>query len=94
MTEKNAFRILIKVMFDYEIRKLYENSFQNLHLRLYQLNRLIEVLHIFNYISNRNNFSKKLFDKLLKKIFMKNWSVKKLFNYSFLLSPPLCVRNQ
>ena len=48
MTEKNAFRILIKVMFDYEIRKLYENSFQNLHLRLYQLNRLIEVLNIFN----------------------------------------------
>lgn len=44
MPEEQAFSLLLKIMFDYEFRNLYRDGFENLHLKLYQLDRLIEVI--------------------------------------------------
>ncbi|XP_054720811.1 rab GTPase-activating protein 1-like [Uloborus diversus] len=40
--EEQAFSILVKIMFEYGLRDLFKNSFEELHLRLYQLDKLIE----------------------------------------------------
>ncbi|XP_025837449.1 rab GTPase-activating protein 1-like isoform X2 [Agrilus planipennis] len=42
MPEEQAFCVLVKLMYDYNLRDLYKDGFDNLYLRLYQLNRLIE----------------------------------------------------
>lgn len=42
MPEEQAFCVLVKLMYDYRLRDLYKNGFDNLYLRLYQLHRLIE----------------------------------------------------
>nr|XP_018900876.1 PREDICTED: rab GTPase-activating protein 1-like isoform X1 [Bemisia tabaci] len=42
MPEEQAFCVLVKLMYDYGLRDLYKDGFENLYLRLYQLNRLIE----------------------------------------------------
>ncbi|XP_072386845.1 rab GTPase-activating protein 1-like isoform X1 [Diabrotica undecimpunctata] len=42
MPEEQAFCILVKLMYDYHLRDLYKHGFDNLYLRLYQLNRLME----------------------------------------------------
>jgi hypothetical protein len=43
MPEEQAFCILVKVMYDYGLRDLYKDGFENLYMRLYQLNKLMEV---------------------------------------------------
>ncbi|XP_017764790.1 PREDICTED: rab GTPase-activating protein 1-like [Eufriesea mexicana] len=42
MPEEQAFCVLVKLMYDYGLRDLYKDRFDNLHMRFYQLNRLIE----------------------------------------------------
>ncbi|XP_014214371.1 rab GTPase-activating protein 1-like isoform X2 [Copidosoma floridanum] len=42
MPEEQAFCILVKLMYDYGLRDLYKDRFDNLHMRFYQLNRLME----------------------------------------------------
>ncbi|XP_046612096.1 rab GTPase-activating protein 1-like isoform X1 [Neodiprion virginianus] len=42
MPEEQAFCVLVKLMYDYGLRNLYKDRFDNLHMRFYQLNRLIE----------------------------------------------------
>ncbi|KAK0390326.1 hypothetical protein QR680_019302 [Steinernema hermaphroditum] len=42
MPEEQAFCVLIKIMFDYGLRDLFKLGFDVLHLRFYQLHRLIE----------------------------------------------------
>ncbi|XP_076260530.1 GTPase activating protein and centrosome-associated isoform X4 [Rhynchophorus ferrugineus] len=42
MPEEQAFCVLVKLMYDYKLRDLYKDGFDNLYLRLYQLNRLME----------------------------------------------------
>lgn len=43
MPEEQAFCVLVKLMYDYGLRDLYKDRFDNLHMRFYQLNRLMEV---------------------------------------------------
>lgn len=43
MPEEQAFCLLVKIMFDYGFRDLYRDGFDNLHLCLYQLDKLIQV---------------------------------------------------
>jgi hypothetical protein len=43
MPEEQAFCLLVKIMFEYEFRDLYRDGFDNLRLKLYQLDRLVEV---------------------------------------------------
>jgi hypothetical protein len=43
MPEEQAFCILVKLMYDYGLRDLYKDGFESLYMRLYQLNRLMEV---------------------------------------------------
>lgn len=47
MPEEQAFCVLVKLMYDYGLRDLYKDRFDNLHMRFYQLNRLIEVCNKF-----------------------------------------------
>ncbi|XP_013794115.2 rab GTPase-activating protein 1-like [Limulus polyphemus] len=42
MPEEQAFHVLAKIMFDYGLRDLFRNSFEELHLKFYQLERLME----------------------------------------------------
>ncbi|XP_013782185.1 rab GTPase-activating protein 1-like isoform X1 [Limulus polyphemus] len=42
MPEEQAFHVLVKIMFDYGVRDLFRNSFEELHLKFYQLERLLE----------------------------------------------------
>ncbi|XP_066994263.2 rab GTPase-activating protein 1-like isoform X2 [Anabrus simplex] len=42
MPEEQAFCVLVKLMYDYRLRDLYKDGFENLYMRLYQLNRLME----------------------------------------------------
>ncbi|KFM66635.1 Rab GTPase-activating protein 1-like protein, partial [Stegodyphus mimosarum] len=42
MPEEQAFSILVKIMYEYGLRNFFKNSFEELHLRLYQLEKLIE----------------------------------------------------
>lgn len=44
MPEEQAFCVLVKIMFDYNLRELFKLGFEALHLRFFQLERLIEVL--------------------------------------------------
>lgn len=47
MPEEQAFGVLVKIMFDYNLRELFKDGFEALHLRFYQLERLIEVKKTF-----------------------------------------------
>ncbi|KAK3926524.1 Rab GTPase-activating protein 1 [Frankliniella fusca] len=42
MPEEQAFCVLVKLMYDYGLRDMYKDGFENLYLRLYQLNKLME----------------------------------------------------
>ncbi|XP_017786664.1 PREDICTED: rab GTPase-activating protein 1-like [Nicrophorus vespilloides] len=42
MPEEQAFCVLVRLMYDYGLRDLYKDGFDNLYLRLYQLNKLME----------------------------------------------------
>ncbi|XP_013410122.1 rab GTPase-activating protein 1-like isoform X2 [Lingula anatina] len=42
MPEEQAFAVLVKIMFDYGLRDLFKNSFDDLHLKFYQLERLMQ----------------------------------------------------
>jgi hypothetical protein len=47
MPEEQAFCVLVKIMFDYGLRDLFKLGFDALHLRFYQLQRLVEVEKLF-----------------------------------------------
>ncbi|MCI4383472.1 hypothetical protein PGIGA_G00026910 [Pangasianodon gigas] len=42
MPEEQAFCVLVKIMYDYKLRHLYRNNFEDLHCKFYQLERLIQ----------------------------------------------------
>lgn len=42
MPEEQAFCVLVRLMYNYGLRDLYKDGFDNLILRIYQLNRLLE----------------------------------------------------
>ncbi|XP_056131862.1 rab GTPase-activating protein 1-like isoform X2 [Lampris incognitus] len=42
MPEEQAFCVLVKIMYDYGLRDLYKNNFENLHCKFYQLERLLQ----------------------------------------------------
>ena len=47
MPEEQAFCVLVKIMYDYGLRALYKNNFEDLHCKFYQLERLLQVsLHL------------------------------------------------
>lgn len=47
MPEEQAFCVLVKIMYDYGLRALYRNNFEDLHCKFYQLERLMQVLNPF-----------------------------------------------
>ncbi|XP_029004112.1 rab GTPase-activating protein 1 isoform X4 [Betta splendens] len=42
MPEEQAFCVLVKVMYEYGLRALYKNNFEDLHCKFYQLERLMQ----------------------------------------------------
>lgn len=42
MPEEQAFCVLVRIMYHYKLRDLFKDGFENLNMRLYQLNRLME----------------------------------------------------
>ena len=46
MPEEQAFGVLVKIMFDYNLRDFFKNDFEMLHLHFYQLERLLQVQSI------------------------------------------------
>lgn len=44
MPEEQAFNLLVKIMFNYQLREIYKTNFENLHTRFYQLDMLIQEL--------------------------------------------------
>ncbi|XP_023609721.1 rab GTPase-activating protein 1-like isoform X1 [Myotis lucifugus] len=42
MPEEQAFCVLVKIMYDYHLRDLYKNNFEDLHCKFYQLERLMQ----------------------------------------------------
>ncbi|XP_067085658.1 rab GTPase-activating protein 1-like isoform X1 [Osmerus mordax] len=42
MPEEQAFCVLVKIMYDYGLRALYKNNFEDLHCKFYQLERLLQ----------------------------------------------------
>ena len=49
MPEEQTFCLLVKIMYDYKFRDLFRNDFDNLRLKLYQLDRLVEVSRECNF---------------------------------------------
>lgn len=43
MPEEQAFCVLVKIMSEYGLRDLFRDNFEVLHLRFFQLDRLMEV---------------------------------------------------
>ncbi len=43
MPEEQAFCVLVKIMYEYGLRALYKNNFEDLHCKFYQLERLMQV---------------------------------------------------
>uniref|UniRef100_A0A6Q2WXN4 RAB GTPase activating protein 1 like n=1 Tax=Esox lucius TaxID=8010 RepID=A0A6Q2WXN4_ESOLU len=42
MPEEQAFCVLVKIMYEYGLRELYKNNFEDLHCKFYQLERLLQ----------------------------------------------------
>lgn len=43
MPEEQAFSVLVKIMFDYGLRDLFKQNFEDLHCKFFQLERLMQV---------------------------------------------------
>lgn len=48
MPEEQAFSVLVKIMFDYGLRELFKQNFEDLHCKFFQLERLMQVRNITN----------------------------------------------
>lgn len=43
MPEEQAFSVLVKIMFDYGLRDLFKQNFEDLHCKFFQLEKLMQV---------------------------------------------------
>ena len=43
MPEEQTFCVLVKIMYEYGLRSLYKNNFEELHCKFYQLEKLMQV---------------------------------------------------
>jgi Rab GTPase-activating protein 1 len=43
MPEEQAFGVLVSIMFNYQLRDLYKQGFEELHLKFFQLEKLMQV---------------------------------------------------
>ncbi|XP_030228729.1 rab GTPase-activating protein 1 isoform X8 [Gadus morhua] len=46
MPEEQTFCVLVKIMYEYGLRSLYKNNFEDLHCKFYQLEKLMQGLNI------------------------------------------------
>ena len=55
MPEEQAFCVLVKIMYDYGLRDLYKNNFEDLHCKFYQLERLLQVNKSLAELQKKSN---------------------------------------
>ena len=53
MPEEQAFSVLVKIMYEYGLRALYKNNFEELHCKFYQLERLLQVQMASRWLLNK-----------------------------------------
>lgn len=51
MPEEQAFSVLVKIMFDYGLRDLFKQNFEDLHCKFFQLERLMQVCVLHLHVS-------------------------------------------
>lgn len=56
MPEEQAFSVLVKIMFDYGLRELFKQNFEDLHCKFYQLERLMQVRNWIIILSRKQLF--------------------------------------
>uniref|UniRef100_A0A8C9T350 Rab GTPase-activating protein 1 n=1 Tax=Scleropages formosus TaxID=113540 RepID=A0A8C9T350_SCLFO len=56
MPEEQAFSVLVKIMFDYGLRELFKQNFEDLHCKFFQLERLMQeyIPDLYNHFLNIN----------------------------------------
>ncbi|XP_066548437.1 rab GTPase-activating protein 1-like [Amia ocellicauda] len=56
MPEEQAFCVLVKIMYEYGLRQLYKNNFEDLHCKFYQLERLVQeqLPDLYNHFMDLN----------------------------------------
>uniref|UniRef100_A0A8C0QLA6 Rab GTPase-activating protein 1-like n=1 Tax=Chelonoidis abingdonii TaxID=106734 RepID=A0A8C0QLA6_CHEAB len=56
MPEEQAFCVLVKIMYDYGLRDLYKNNFEDLHCKFYQLEKLMQeqLPDLYSHFSDLN----------------------------------------
>ncbi|KAL6090978.1 hypothetical protein STEG23_015531, partial [Scotinomys teguina] len=56
MPEEQAFCVLVKIMYDYKLRDLYKNNFEDLHCKFYQLEKLMQeqLPDLYNHFCDLN----------------------------------------
>ncbi|XP_005996261.1 rab GTPase-activating protein 1 isoform X2 [Latimeria chalumnae] len=56
MPEEQAFCVLVKIMYEYGLRGLYKNNFEELHCKFYQLERLLQeqLTDLYTHFTNLN----------------------------------------
>uniref|UniRef100_A0A673Y2X3 Rab GTPase-activating protein 1 n=1 Tax=Salmo trutta TaxID=8032 RepID=A0A673Y2X3_SALTR len=54
MPEEQAFSVLVKIMFDYGLRELFKQNFEDLHCKFFQLERLMQeyIPDLYNHFLN------------------------------------------
>ncbi|TNN40924.1 Rab GTPase-activating protein 1 [Liparis tanakae] len=54
MPEEQAFSVLVKIMFDYGLRDLFKQNFEDLHCKFFQLERLMQeyIPDLYNHFLN------------------------------------------
>lgn len=57
MPEEQAFSVLVKIMFDYGLRDLFKQNFEDLHCKFFQLERLMQVCVISGSFTVRRHTS-------------------------------------
>lgn len=71
MPEEESFQVLVAIMYDYNLRELYKQNFENLSLRLFQLTCLMRV--IITLSSVVQVFYSKLFSKFFLRSILLNF---------------------
>lgn len=56
MPEEQAFSVLVKIMFDYGLRDLFKQNFEDLHCKFFQLERLMQVCVSHLHVSGAESY--------------------------------------
>ncbi|XP_078075295.1 rab GTPase-activating protein 1-like [Mustelus asterias] len=94
MPEEQAFCVLVKIMYDYGLRELYKNNFEDLHCKFYQLERLLQeqLPELYNHFLDLNLEAHMYASQWFLTLFTVKFPLCMVFHIiDLLLSEGLCV---